>query len=109
MRFSIRSEFPFPTTRKPHVRLSSAQAMRVRAKVELYSAVARDRLAERLADGAGNVNAPVTAAALRDLATVAKQVRTELLNTVVGLTAAELADCDGEVAAHQFTLLGPVH
>ena len=73
------------------------------------SAVARDRLAERLADGAGNINAPVTAAALRDLATVAKQVRTELLNTVVGLTAAELADCDGEVAAHQFTLLGPVH
>ena len=73
------------------------------------SVVARDRLAERLADGAGNINAPVTAAALRDLATVAKQVRTELLNTVLGLTAAELAATDGEEAAHQFTLLGPVH
>ena len=73
------------------------------------STVARDRLAERLADGAGDINAPVMAAALRDLAIVAKQCRTELLNTVVGLTAAELANTPGAEATHQFELNGPVH
>lgn len=73
------------------------------------SGVARDRLAERLQDAGGNANAPVTAALLMHIATVARQVRTELLNTVAGLTAAELRDADGEVAAQDFASNGPVH
>ena len=72
------------------------------------SAVVRDRLAERLLDGTVPA-APICSALLRDLAINATRARQELLNTVAGLTAAELAACDGEVAAHQFTLLGPIH
>lgn len=73
------------------------------------SGVARDRLAERLTDANGDRNAPITSALLRDIATVASRVRNELLNTVAALTAAELVATDGEVAAQQFELNGPVH
>ncbi len=68
---------------------------------------ARNRLGERLLDANGDANAPACAALLRDIGNQARQCRTELLNTIAGLTPAELLATDGD--NHDWTQLGPVH
>ncbi len=70
------------------------------------SGLAVNRLAERLIVG-GNRVAPVTAAALRDLANNCAIIRTELLTAAPTLTVADLEGADAE--AHNFALNGPVH
>ena len=71
------------------------------------SGVARNRLGERLLDANGDANAPACSALLRDIANAARQCRTELLNTIAALTAAELLATDGD--NHNWALNGPVH
>ncbi len=71
------------------------------------SGVATNRLGEGLLDANGDANAPITSAALRDLANNASKIRNELLNTTVGLTAANLLATDGD--NHNWALNGPIH
>ncbi len=73
------------------------------------SAVARNRLAERLVDADGIAVCPNISALLTFLGSNAAHLRREIRLITNAPTDAELAATDGEVAAQQYTLLGPIH
>ena len=71
---------------------------------------ARNRLGERLLDANGDANAPICSQLLMQIASVAGLCRNELLNTVAGLTEAELlATVDSDASDHVWANNGPVH